>query len=118
VPQLPKLHATTAPNWLRTAASEVAALETRKAIIAFRVKDYVEPKWTDKRVKMEDGNVVFYTAGVVTLELALIELATSRVSCRMEITAKSSSSLTQSSNFDLDLAMNVGLAAQTALSFR
>lgn len=120
VPTLPKLHERSAPRWLRTAAAELAALQTRKALIAFRVTRYVEPLFlNDKQVKLEDGTVIeHYSPGVVSLDLALIELGTPRVVCRAPVSARSSSSLNPDANFDLDLQMNVGLAARSAFSFR
>jgi hypothetical protein len=120
VPTLLRPHERTAPIMLRNAAAELASLESRKAIVAFRVKNYVEPLFVNgKRVEVEDGTVIeHYSPGILTLELALIELGTPRVICRATVSARSSSSLNPDANFDLDLQMNVGLAVQSAFSFR
>jgi hypothetical protein len=120
VPKLLALHERSAPKFLRAAAAQLSALEQRKAVIAFRVTRYVEPLFTGNRKIEEQGQVVdFYSPGFVSLDLALVELgAAPRVVCRATVTARSSTSLNPDANFDLDLAMNVGLATQSAFSFR
>lgn len=110
VPKLLIAHERTAARWLRDARRDFDLIRQRKTVLAFRVTKYVEPAFVGGQKRVGDTLVQNYTSGLVALDLALMSFTPAHVICRTRVVAKSSFTVLENSNLEMDLERNVGLS--------